>query len=72
MWPNEQSIRLPVWEIGGFGPRRFEPWSSQTNELKIDSCRFLARHSALLGYGNGWLTQCQDNVNAWDIMVLAA
>ena len=36
---------LPVslfWEIG-----KFEPWSSQTSDLKIDTCHFLARHSAL-------------------------
>ena len=31
------------------GPRIFEPWSSQTNDFKIDTCCFLARRSALLG-----------------------
>ena len=34
---------------GGFGPYEFEPWLSRTNNLKIDTCRFLARFSALLG-----------------------
>ena len=33
-------------------------WSNQTN-----TWRFLARHSALLGLGKDWLTQCQNNVN---------
>ena len=36
-------------EIGGFGPHGSEPWSRKTNEFKIDTCRFLARRSALLG-----------------------
>ena len=27
----------------------FEPWSIQSNDFKIDTCRFLARRSALLG-----------------------
>ena len=35
---------------------------------KIDTCRFLARCSALLGRGINWLAQCQDNVTEWDIM----
>ena len=35
------------------------------------ACRFLARCSALLGEGKGWLAQCQENVTEWD-MVLAA
>ena len=55
-WLNEYSTRLPFWEIGesvrrGFesGPRCFKPWSSQTNDFKIDTCRFLACQSTLLG-----------------------
>ena len=48
-WPHEVSVRLPFWEIRLFGPHDFEPWSSQTNDLKIDTCHFLARYSALLG-----------------------
>ena len=43
------SIRLQFWEIRGFGPCWFEPWSSQTNDLNIVTCHFLARRSALLG-----------------------
>ena len=27
--------------------QRFEPWLSKTNDLEIDTCRFLARHSVL-------------------------
>ena len=37
---------------------------------KIDTCCFLARvarRSALLGYGNDWLVQCQDTVTELDI-----
>ena len=61
-WPNEQNIYLPFWKIGESEPRSFKPRSSQTNDFKIDTCRFLARHLALLGQGKDWLIQCQDNV----------
>ena len=37
------------------------------NDFKTDTSSFLARRSALLGYGMDWLAQCQDNVTAWDI-----
>ena len=37
------------WEIEESEPREFEPWSSLTNDLKIDTCHFLAWHAALLG-----------------------
>ena len=47
--------------------RGFESYSSQTNDLNIDTSRFLAWRSALLGYGKNWLAQCQDNVSEWDI-----
>ena len=30
--------------LGGFGPHGLEPWSSQTNDLIVYTCRFLARH----------------------------
>ena len=55
---NEYSACLPYWEIVGFRPRWFELCSSQTNGLKGDTCHFLARSSALLGYGKDWLVQC--------------
>ena len=29
-------------------PDEVAPWSSQTNDLKFDDCRFLARHLALI------------------------
>ena len=55
-WPNEYSAHVHFWEIGEsedsrFESRawRFEPYSSQTNDFKIDTYRFLARCSALLG-----------------------
>ena len=72
-WPNEQSTRLPCWKIRESEPRgfksrpcRFEPWSSQINGFKIDTCHLLAKHSALLGQGKDQLAQCQDNVTEWD------
>ena len=43
----------------------FIPWSGQTIDFKIDTCRFLAWRSAL-GYSKDWLAQCQDNVTEWD------
>ena len=61
------------WEIGEYeshgsksGPLGFEPWLSQTNYFKIDTCRSLACHLALLGYGKDWFAQCQDNATEWD------
>ena len=63
---NDYSVSLPFWEIGGFEPRGFEPWSSQADDLKIDPCHFLARRLALLGYGKDWLAG-QDNVTECDI-----
>ena len=49
------------WEVKETEPHRFEPWLSQTNDFKIDTCRHLARCSALLilGYGKDWLAQFQ-------------
>ena len=41
---------------------RFKYQSSQTNDLQIDTCHYLARHSALLREGKDWLAQCKDNV----------
>ena len=54
-WPDECSVHLSFWEIREFGPEWVEP--SQTNDFKIDTCHFLARHSALLGQGKDWLAQ---------------
>ena len=45
-WQNEKSL---LWEIRESEPRRFELWSSQTNDLKIDTCCYLAWCLALLG-----------------------
>ena len=44
----------------GFSPHGFEPWLSQTNDLKIDTYCFLARRSALLRLDKN--CQCKDNV----------
>ena len=53
---SRESIRLPFWEIReyedhGFesGTRIFKPWSSQTNDCKVDTCCSLAWRLALLG-----------------------
>ena len=68
-----KSVCLPFLEIGEFdaqgfdsGLRCFQTLSSQTNNLKIDTCRLLAWRSALLGSGKDWLAQCQDNATEWD------
>ena len=55
-------------KVGGSSPDVpvFEPWSSQTNDFKFDTCRSLAWHSTLLGWGKDWLVQCQNNVTEWD------
>ena len=49
------SVQAPFWEIGEsedrgleFGARGFETWSSQTKDLKLDTCRFLFWRPALL------------------------
>ena len=51
-----KNARLPFWEIRESegcrfesGPRIFESWLSQTHDIKIDTCRFLAWHLSLLG-----------------------
>ena len=46
---GDRMADLPFWEVGRFGTRGYKLWSSQTNDLKIDTCHFLARHSTLLG-----------------------
>ena len=57
----------PVLRDRAIQIHRFEPWSCQTNDLKIDSCRFLARCSVLSGEGKDWLVQCHDNAAELDI-----
>ena len=47
------------------GDHGFEPMVEST--YKIDTCRFLARCSVLIGQGKDWLAQDQDNVTEWDI-----
>ena len=46
----------------------FEPWSSETNDFKSDTCRSLSWYSALLGLGKDWLALCQDNTTEWVLM----
>ena len=41
--------------------------NQSTFDVAIYASRFLARHSALLGYGKAWWGQCQENVTEWDI-----
>ena len=71
--PNEQTICLLFWEIRepeprGFesGPSGFKSWLSQTNDFKIDTCRFLCWRFVLLGQGKDWLAHQQYNVTQWD------
>ena len=40
---------LLFWEIKGFISHGFEPWRSQTTDLKMFTCHFLVRRSAVLG-----------------------
>ena len=47
--------------------QEFGSQSSQANDLKIDASCFLVRRLTLLGWGNDWLGQCQDNLAGWDI-----
>ena len=39
----------------------------KTTDLNIDTYCFIARCSALLGYGKDWLADSQDNMTEWDI-----
>ena len=66
-WPNKESARLQFWEIEESEPYGFECWSSETNDVKIDNCHFLARCSALSRLAKDSLAQCPDNVTEWDI-----
>ena len=54
----------PVLIDCGIRNHGLKPISDQTNDLKLDTYRFLARHS---GLGKDWLAQCPDNVTAWYI-----
>ena len=58
--PDESSVCLPCWKMGGSEPRGFQsgsggfdPWSSQTNNCKIDTWRFLVWRLALVWIGQG-------------------
>ena len=49
--------------IGDSEPHALEPRLGQTDDLKIDTCRFPARRSVLLGWDKDWLAQCQKNLD---------
>ena len=51
------------WEIRDLVPSRVKPMT-----YKIDTCRFLARHSTLLAYGKDKLAQSQ----GYQVMMMAA
>ena len=53
---------LPSGVVAEWGDQEFGSRSSQTNDLTIDACHLLAWHLTLIGYGNDWLAECQDNV----------
>ena len=57
----------PTLRVHGIQTQGFEPWSSQTHDLKPDSCHNIAKLSALLGEGKNCLAQYQDNVAEWHI-----
>ena len=46
---NAFTVCFPFWYITGAHSHRFEPWSSQVNDIKIDTCPYLAWSSALVG-----------------------
>ena len=55
-WPNEKSVLLPFWELGESKghmfesrPHGFKTWSTQTNDLEIDTCCCIAWLWILLG-----------------------
>ena len=67
-WPNG----MAEWDgriDSGIRTHGFKPWSSQTNDLENDTCRFLllASSLALLGQDKDWLAECPDNVSEWVI-----
>ena len=65
---TEFTVHLPFWSFVGFEPKgSIEPWSSQTSDLTIDTCHFLARRLALLRQGKDWLVNCQDNATVLDM-----
>ena len=47
--------------------REFGSWLSQTNDLKMLACHFLAWHLTLIEYGKDRLAQCPDNVTEGDV-----
>ena len=51
-----------VWEIG----TSISSWDKPM-AYTMNACPFLARCSALLGWGTDWFVQRQDTVTAWDI-----
>ena len=65
-WLDEYSVLLFL-EIRKSESYWFERQSSQTDNRKIDICRFLARRSSLLGECKDWLAQCPSNVTESDI-----
>ena len=38
----------------GIVTHRFDSWSSQTNDIQFDTCRFQDSRSALFGYSKDW------------------
>ena len=52
------------WPRGVDNPVESNQWNQW---LKSNARHFLARRSALLGYGKDWLARCQDTLTEWDI-----
>ena len=51
-----------VWKVSNLNRGRVKPTT-----YKIDTCRYVAWHSALLGGGKDWLAHYQDNVTGWKL-----
>ena len=60
-WPS------PVLGDRGILTSRVQSLVKLTDDFKIDTYRFLAKRSALLGHVNRWLAQGQINVTEWDL-----
>ena len=61
-----QLSRASISRFGGSG-KLVHPWLNLANDFKIDTCRFLAMRSTLLGHNKDWLAQRHNNVTERDI-----
>ena len=62
-------VESPILVDRSIRSRGLEPKLSQTNDLLIYTSSLIARYSALLIEGNAVLSQWQDNVTEWGIVL---